>query len=42
MEKEIIICSELEKGATSEAGKLLMCSGGVRSILSLPMCVYGA
>ena len=35
------ICSELGKGATSEAGsissELLMCGGGVRSILLLSL-----
>ena len=35
------VCSELGKGATSEAGKFLfgatMCGGGVRSILLLPL-----
>ena len=34
-------CSELGKGATSEAGRisseLLMCGGGVRSIWLLPL-----
>ena len=35
------VCSELSKGVTSEAGslssELLMCGGGVRSILLLPL-----
>ena len=35
------ICSELGKGATSDAesisSELLMCGGGARSILSLPL-----
>ena len=36
-----IVCSELDKCVTNEAGKyissaLLMCGGGVRSILVLP------
>ena len=35
------VCYELGKGATSEAGsissELLMCGGGVRSILLLPL-----
>ena len=36
-----LICSELGKGGTSEAGsissELLMCGGGVRSIMLLPL-----
>ena len=38
---DVIQCSELGKGATNEAGsissELLMCGGGVRSILLLPL-----
>ena len=40
-EERTFVCSELGKGATSEAGsissELLVCGGGVRSILLLPL-----
>ena len=41
LRKGRFVCSELGKGATSEAGKysseLLVCGGGVRSVLLLPL-----